>query len=307
MASDKKARHYNSKSKLSKRKIILIVIIAIALVILAVVGVFLLTGMKSGKENGDTFKWGEKITVDDPVLGEVEVNAVQGAKKNTYDNENFKTDENGYKTYYIDGKKVSYTGIDLSEYQGDIDFEAVKNSGVDYVMLRLGGRYYSDEGLLFVDTQFETYFDEAKKAGLDVGVYFFSQATSVGEAEDEAKFIIRKLDGKKLDYPIAFDWETIEGDSARTDYVTETELTDMAIAFCNAINEAGYRSMIYSNTTLMYFTYQLERLKDYDFWIADYEDYPGMHYYFTMWQYDTNGEVDGIDHAVDLNICLKKY
>ncbi len=305
MASDKKARHYNSKSKLSKRKIILIVIIA--LVILAVACAILLTTMKSGGENGDTFKWGEKITVDDPVLGEIEVGAVQGAKKNTYENENFKTDENGYKAYYIDGKKASYTGIDLSEYQGDIDFEAVKNSGVDYVMLRLGGRYYSDEGLLFVDMQFDTYFDEAKKAGLDVGVYFFSQATDVSEAKDEARFIIRKLEGRKLDYPIAFDWETIEGDTARTDYVTETELTDMAIAFCDTINEAGYRSMIYSNTTLMYFTYQLERLKDYDFWIADYEVYPSMYYLFTMWQYDTNGQVDGIDGAVDLNICLKKY
>lgn len=305
MASGKQARHYNSKSKLTKRKIILIVIIAI--VILAVISVVLLTGMKSGGENADIFKRGDKITVDDPVLGEIEVGAIQGAKKNTYENENFKIDENGYKAYYIDGKKASCTGIDLSEYQGDIDFYAVKNSGVDYVMLRLGGRYYSDEGMLFVDMQFDTYYEEAKKAGLDVGVYFFSQATDVSEAEDEAKFIVRKLNGKKLDYPIAFDWETIEGDNARTDYVTETELTDMAIAFCDTINEAGYRSMIYSNTTLMYFTYQLERLQDYDFWIADYEEYPSMHYLFTMWQYDTNGQVDGIDGAVDLNICLKKY
>ncbi|MBQ0097533.1 MAG: glycoside hydrolase family 25 protein [Oscillospiraceae bacterium] len=305
MASGKQARHYNSKSKLTKRKIILIVIIAI--VILAVISVVLLTGMKSGGENADIFKRGDKITVDDPVLGEIEVGAIQGAKKNTYENENFKIDENGYKAYYIDGKKASCTGIDLSEYQGDIDFEAVKNSGVDYVMLRLGGRYYSDEGMLFVDMQFDTYYEEAKKAGLDVGVYFFSQATDVSEAEDEARFIVRKLNGKKLDYPIAFDWETIEGDNARTDYVTETELTDMAIAFCDTINEAGYRSMIYSNTTLMYFTYQLERLQDYDFWIADYEEYPSMHYLFTMWQYDTNGQVDGIDGAVDLNICLKKY
>lgn len=305
MASGKQARHYNSKSKLTKRKIILIVIIAI--VILAVISVVLLTGMKSGGENADIFKRGDKITVDDPVLGEIEVGAIQGAKKNTYENENFKIDENGYKAYYIDGKKASCTGIDLSEYQGDIDFEAVKSSGVDYVMLRLGGRYYSDEGMLFVDMQFDTYYEEAKKAGLDVGVYFFSQATDVSEAEDEAKFIVRKLNGKKLDYPIAFDWETIEGDNARTDYVTETELTDMAIAFCDTINEAGYRSMIYSNTTLMYFTYQLERLQDYDFWIADYEEYPSMHYLFTMWQYDTNGQVDGIDGAVDLNICLKKY
>lgn len=312
----KRNRNREFRKNISKKQIIIISAIS-ALVVVALCFVLCLnlchtqkgdnTETKFVEEETQAFKKGEKITVNDPSLGLIEIEAIKGALKNNYDDENFVKDENGYKAYYIDGKKASCTGIDLSEYQGDIDFDAVKKSGVDYVMLRIGGRYYSDEGKLFDDSQFDTYYENAKKAGLDVGAYFFSQATNEDEAIQEANYIISKLENKTLEYPIAFDWEKIEGDSARTDNVTSTELTDLAIAFCDTVNEAGFKSMIYSNTALMYFTYQLDRLKDYDFWVADYEEYPSMYYYFTMWQYDTDGHIDGIDHSVDLNICLKNY
>lgn len=255
----------------------------------------------------ELIKKGEKIQIQDPELGLIEIEAVAGAVKNNYDNDNFALDDDGFLTYYIDGETASCTGVDLSEYQGDVDLEKVKAAGVDYVMLRIGGRYYSKEGGLYDDDSFLTYYENAKKAGLKVGAYFFSQAASTDDATEEANFVIEKLDGLALDYPVAFDWETIADDSARTDVVTGEMLTDIAEAFCDTLSEQGYDGIIYSNTALMYYMYDLERMKEYEFWVADYAPYPTMYYGFTMWQYTTEGIVDGIDGTVDLNVCFKNY
>ncbi len=298
----------------SKLPIILIFSgIAAAIIIIAVILIVKPSNQKNTKETlfieqeKTLIKDGEIIQINDPELGLIEIEAVKGAPKNTYDQNGFKDDENGYKSYYIDKKEASCTGIDLSEYQGDIDFEAVKNSGVDYVMLRLGGRYYSDEGDMYKDAMFDTYYENAKKVGLKVGAYFFSQASNVEDGIEEAQFAVSILNGKELDYPIAFDWEIISDDSARTDTVTGEDLTDIAIAFCKTLNEKEYKSIIYSNTSLMYYMYDLSKLKEYDFWVADYAELPSMYYNFTMWQYTTEGTVPGINGTVDLNICFKNY
>lgn len=259
------------------------------------------------EQEPDVVKRGEKITINDPSLGKIEIDAVQGFPKNAYENDNFKTDENGMMTYYIDNEVASCMGIDLSEYQGNIDFEAVKNQGFDFVMLRIGGRYYSEEGKFFSDAKFKEYYNNAKAAGLRVGGYFFSQAKNAEEAVAEAQYTLNQIKGMDFDYPIAFDWEIIEGDSARTDNVTNEDLTAAAIAFCDTIKESGHTAIIYANTQLMYYKYNLEELKDIDFWVADYENHPSMYYNFTMWQYNIEGKVDGIEGNVDMNICLKNY
>lgn len=301
-----------------KRTNLVKLLFIISLVIVVAFAAVIIFGGNSGEENDNTetlfveqetqvIKKGEKITINDPLLGTIEIKAVEGFKKNTYDNSNFITDDRGMMTYYIDDQVASCMGVDLSEYQGEVDFEKVKEQGFEFVILRIGGRYYSQEGGLYMDSNFFDYYNAAKDAGLRVGGYFFSQATTAQEAVDEANYVLSQLKNTKLDYPIAFDWEIIEGDTARTDAVTGDELTQCAIAFCDTIKNAGYESIIYSNTSLMYYMYDLELLKDYDFWIADYENHPSMYYHFTMWQYDIEGQVDGIEGNVDMNICLKNY
>lgn len=313
MAKYTKARYAKGGSKLLP----LIIIISIAVVAIIAVAVFTSISIHNRADaNKETLfvehepeviKKGEKITLNDPSLGTIEIEAVAGFPKNTYDNDSFELNEKGMMTYYLDGEVASCMGIDLSEYQGEIDFDKVKSQGFEYVILRIGGRYYGEEGEMYKDAKFLEYYDAATKAGLRVGAYFFSQARNELEAIEEANFVLSILGNKKLDYPIAFDWEHIEGDNARTDNVTGDDLTQAALGFCNTINEAGYNSIIYSNTHLMYYMYDLEKLKDVDFWVADYEQHPSMYYNFTMWQYNIEGSVDGIDGGVDLNICMKNY
>ena len=251
---------------------------------------------------------GETVTINDSVLGTVEIQTVDGVVLNTYDEDNLVLEENGYYSYYVNGEKISEMGVDLSEYQTDIDFQAMKDSGIDFVMLRIGGRYYSDEGGLYQDDAFHDYYEQAKSAGLKVGAYFFSQAASVEDAEEEARFTLELLGGLKLDYPVAFDWETIEDDTARTDGITGEELTLIAEAFCDTISAGGYKTIVYASTSLMLQSYDFETMKDYTFWLADYREFPSsekMYYNFTMWQYTTEGSVDGVNVPVDLNLCLK--
>lgn len=259
------------------------------------------------EQKTEVVKQGEIIQINDPELGLIEIEAIEGVARNNYDKDNFRYDENGFLAYYIDGQKASCIGIDLSEFQGDVDFDALKNAGVDYVMLRLGGRFYGDEGAMYEDTRFSDYYTQAKSAGLRVGAYFFSQAASAEDAKEEGEYALRILGNKQLDYPVAFDWEIIADDDARTDGVSGEELTDIAEQFCDTVSTGGYHAIIYANTHLMYYMYDLTRMKDYEFWVADYGNFPTMYYGFSMWQYTTEGTIDGIDGTVDLNICFKNY
>lgn len=294
-------------------------LIIVSIIIVASVAVLIITSISNRKndfpdketifveQETQVIKKGEKITINDPLLGTIEIDAVEGFPKNTYNNDSFVIDENGMMTYFLEDEVASCMGVDLSEYQGSIDFDAVKSQGFEYVILRIGGRYYGEEGKMYTDSKFFDYYKAATKAGLKVGAYFFSQAKNAEEGAQEANYVLSTLGNINLDYPIAFDWEHIEGDNARTDSVSGEELTNAALAFCNTINDAGYNSIIYSNTHLMYYMYDLEQLKEVDFWIADYEDHPSMYYNFTMWQYSIEGKVAGIDGNVDMNICMKNY
>ena len=250
---------------------------------------------------------GEMVNISDSVMGDIELQTVKGAEINTYTAENLVTDENGIPAYYENGKKISHLGVDLSEYQGSVDFDAMKNAGVEFVMLRIGGRYYGDDGGVYEDKAFDEFYDLAKSAGLKIGAYFFSQANCAEDAQEEANFAVSKLNGRKLDYPLALDWENIAEDAARTDNVTGDALTAIAETFCDTVEAAGYKSIVYSNTQQMFIMYDFETMKDYDFWLADYREFPTMYYKFDMWQYTSEGSIAGVEGTVDLNISFTDF
>ena len=287
--------------------IIAAILLSAALVIGAGWGVSCLLQPKNVNDSGNPVADGEKVTINDSVMGDIELQTVKGAEINTYPAENLVTDENGVPAYYEDGKKISRLGADLSEYQGEVDFAAMKKAGVEFVMLRVGGRYYGDSSGVYEDKLFESYYESAKAAGLKVVAYFFSQANCIEDAKEEAEFTLQKLSGKQLDYPVAFDWENIADDAARTDEVTGDQLTLLAETFCDTITEAGHKAIVYSNTQQMFVMYDFETMKDYDFWLADYRDFPTMYYKFDMWQYTKDGTIDGVEGTVDLNLSFTDF
>lgn len=191
-------------------------------------------------------------------------------------------------------------GIDVSEHQKNIDWEQVKASGVDFVMIRLGYRGYT-EGRLYMDTYFDQHYRGAKEAGLDVGVYFFSQATTVKEARSEARFVLTVLGWRELDMGIAFDWEFVNGD-ARTAAMDGRTMTDCAITFCDIIADAGHSPLVYFNQYQVDNYYILDDLTAYDFWLAKYADEMNFDYPVKMWQYTDSGTVPGIPIPVDVNL-----
>ena len=223
--------------------------------------------------------------------------------KCTYDYRYLK-EENGYKYYEEKEEGVSSAiGIDVSEFQGEIDWNVVKESGIEFAIIRLGYRGYGAEGRLVLDERFEQNIKGAQAAGLKTGVYFFSQAVSDKEAKEEAEFVLQTLEGRKLELPVVFD---TEGDTARTDENTREQFTDNCIIFCDRIEEAGYETMIYANMKWMAFTLYMEELTGYDIWYADYENTPQCPYDFSVWQYSESGSVPGIEGAVDLNVWFQE-
>ena len=222
-----------------------------------------------------------------------------------YDTAQFTLDENGFVTYGDDPEAYE-VGVDVSEHQGEIDWQAVAEAGIDFAVIRIGGRLMQS-GTIFEDKYFRANLEGAKAAGLKVGVYFFSQALNAQEGLEEAEFVLGLLDGVELDYPVVCDWEYLGGNTARTYGAEPAEITAGIDAFCARVEEAGYRGMLYFNAYCGYIKMDLRELTDYDFWYAQYSDVPSYRYHFQMWQYSSSGQVDGIDSDVDLNLCLTPY
>ena len=222
-----------------------------------------------------------------------------------YDTAQFTLDENGF-VAYGDDPEAHEVGVDVSEHQGEIDWQAVAEAGIDFAVIRIGGRLMQS-GTIFEDKHFRANLEGAKAAGLKVGVYFFSQALNAQEGLEEAEFVLGLLDGVELDYPVVCDWEYLGGNTARTYGVEPAEITAGIDAFCARVEEAGYRGMLYFNAYCGYIKMDLRELTDYDFWYAQYSDVPSYRYHFQMWQYSSSGQVDGIDSDVDLNLCLMPY
>ena len=231
-----------------------------------------------------------------------EVPVFENVDPASFDAEKFRLLENGRMTYDDPAYDI-FTGVDVSVFQGDIDWNAVASDGVSFAMLRLGGRGYG-EGTLYEDTNFVKNFKAASAAGLLIGVYFFSQAVTVEEAVQEAKFVIGILNGTQLDLPVAFDWEHVDDTSARTFAIGADQVTSFAKAFCDTITEAGYQAIVYFNREHGYYNYELSLISDYFFWYAEYADRPSFVYDYHLWQYTEKGRVNGIAGNVDLNIAL---
>lgn len=221
---------------------------------------------------------------------------------NPYGPEDFRVEENGYITCLTGEARQ---GIDVSEWQGDIDWQQVKDAGIEFAIIRLGYRR-SETGELSTDEKALANLQGAAEAGIPTGAYFFSQAISTQEALEEAEYALSLLEGYTLTYPLIYDWEYL-GEDARTADVDARTLTDCIKTFCGRVEEAGFQSMIYFNphfheNEVLY----LEELTDYHFWLAMYDtqmDYP---YQIDMWQYSCTGSVPGITGDVDLNLYLPR-
>lgn len=213
------------------------------------------------------------------------------------------------KKYYFDSKGVlsSKVGIDVSYAQGNIDWKKVKAAGVDYVMIRVGYRGYTQGGL-YLDSDFVKNIEGATAAGLDCGVYFYSQAITVEEAILEADFVLKAIKGYKLTYPIAFDTEYVSDPAARTHGLTDKQRTDFAIAFCERIKNNGYYPTIYASKSWLLDEMEFSRINGkFDIWLAEWSDKATFPYTYQMWQYSETGKVNGISGYVDLDVSLFDY
>lgn len=196
----------------------------------------------------------------------------------------------------------SLTGIDVSAYQKTIDWVQVKESGVDFAIIRLAYRGY-EKGTIVDDKYAAANLEGALAAGLDVGVYFFSQALTVEEAVEEAEYVIEKIAGYNVTMPVVYDWEHVSSEDARTADMHDKELlTQCADAFLKTVEEAGYWPMLYFNRRQSQKLLDIAALKEYDFWLAAYTDRMTFPYKIKMWQYTNEGSVPGIEGDVDINV-----
>lgn len=273
--------------------------LVISILALAVSGTALFLALRELKEAEAVPPEEEPVTFR---FGDMVLTPLEGMPVNPYEKAGFSMDEKGRVTYAWNGRRAR-AGVDVSTHQKEIDWPAVAADGVDFAMLRLGHRGYT-EGGLFLDQTFEQNLRGALDAGLDVGVYFFSQAVTPEEAEEEADYVLEILDGQTLAFPVAFDWEPILGDEARTDGLEGETMTRCAAAFCKRIEDAGYRPAVYFNQTQGYLHYDLRELTDYELWLAEYDAEPAFYYHFDLWQYSHTGRVDGIQGDVDLDLAF---
>lgn len=191
-------------------------------------------------------------------------------------------------------------GIDVSKWQGEIDWDKVRNAGVEFAIIRCGYRG-SVSGSLVEDPYFARNIKAAKAAGIQVGVYFFTQAVNEVEAVEEASMVVSLLDGAALDYPVFIDTESAGG-SGRADDLDADSRTAVCAAFCSTIKNAGYEAGVYASRNWYYKRVDAAKLENYTIWLAEYRSAPLYQGYYQMWQYTSKGKIDGIDGNVDLNI-----
>ncbi len=217
---------------------------------------------------------------------------------------------NGKYMDYLDPNVETKVGVDVASFQGDIDWEKVKADGIDFAIVRIGGRGLT-VGSIYDDKKFQQNMEGALAAGLDVGAYFFSQAITVEEAREEAQYVLDKLAPYRhqITMPVVFDWEDMGNSGHRGYRLAPDILSAGANLFCGMMEREGYQPMIYFNRYGGYRSYDLSQMLDYQFWFAQYlstTKFPTFYYDFDMWQYTSKGRVDGIQGDVDVNLYLMK-
>ena len=235
--------------------------------------------------------------------GQVWITPEAGVPVSTFSQKDFSVDEDGRPVYKGDAFTVM-KGVDVSFYQGEIDWDAAAADGIQFAFIRCGYRGYT-EGVLKPDEQFEANIAGALKAGLKVGVYFFSQAVTPAEAAEEAAYALKLIAPYQVTLPVVFDWERIDGqETARTNNLDSATLTDCAVAFCQAVKAAGYTPGVYFYRNTGYYGFDLTKLTDYVFWLGTPGGYPDFYYAHTIWQYSFEGAVDGIAGSADLDLLF---
>ena len=205
------------------------------------------------------------------------------------------------------GEKAEQIGIDVSFYNGSINWPAVKNAGIDFVIIRIGGRGWSS-GLLYNDSCFYSYIQGAKSAGLKVGVYFYSTAINAREAVEEASVTLERLNGTRLDFPIFIDME-FSGDypAGRSDNLTPAQRVEIAQAFCETVKSYGYEAGVYAGLNYFYYSFNFPSISQYTIWLANYTSenrLPEFTYGYDIWQFTDRAYVNGVSGAVDMNVIF---
>lgn len=225
---------------------------------------------------------------------------------NDYAQENLQVLESGEFQYLQDGTVVSHKGIDVSSHQGNIDWQRVADDGVEFAFIRTALRGYST-GKLVEDENCEANIKGARDAGIHVGLYIFSQAVNEEEMLEEANLIIDDAKEYGVDGPIVIDVEKVSSSKARMNALTVEERTNLVLLFCQTVENAGYKPMIYHNTEMGALMIDIAALEDYDKWYASYAETMFYPYQYDIWQYSSKGKVDGISTDVDMNISFTEF
>ena len=195
-------------------------------------------------------------------------------------------------------------GVDISGWQGKIDWQALKNSGIDFAMIRVGVRKLND-GEIVEDSYFKYNIEQANYYDVPVGVYFFSSAKNEYEVIEEATFTLNLIKNYKITYPVAYDFESFE--SGRVSKVSDEVINYNALVFLDYMKSHGYNGMLYGNKTAMETRWDLSRFSNYKKWLAHYMDGVSYKGNYDMWQYTDIGRVNGILADVDLNEAYFAY
>ena len=234
------------------------------------------------------------------VTTDVQYSVQNQRTENTYDMSRFRLTD-GIGTYE-DEDYTSRFGVDVSYHNEDVDFAALKKAGVSFVMIRCGYRGYTN-GTISEDEKFREYIQAAEDAGLDAGVYFFSQAVTAEEAAEEARFVLEEIRSYNITMPVVYDNEIItEDENARGNAISIQQRTDDAVVFLENIRQAGYTPMLYASTQTYDELYDYTYLNDYDTWIAQYESLNTYPYAYSMWQYSDAGIENTALAGLDLDI-----
>lgn len=247
-------------------------------------------------KNVDVFETVQYVALPDIRLSIVQEKDIDIEEEDTKQSDVYKDDtENTKNTKSTD---IIDFGIDVSAWQKDIDWKKVKESGVDFAIIRCGYRG-SKTGALVEDSYFYKNLTEAKEAGVEVGVYFFTQAVNETEAVEEASMVLALVGDTELEYPIFIDTENTNGRADGIDKATRTAVCD---AFCKTVERAGKKAGIYASRNWFNNKLYDDKLEEHIRWVAEYASTTAYARRYEMWQYTSSGSIDGIEGRVDLDI-----
>ena len=284
-----KGRYQKEDSVLLWQIILVWAIVFILLAVLIVVAIHMI---------GELFV-GDAANIDnkEPQKGQIVVPEVCPAKLTDLTPEDFSYDG----AYLACNAKPFERGVDVSHYQGEIDWQKVRDAGFTFAIIRIGGRGYGEEGRLYEDESAQRNYEGAKAAGLKVGAYFFSQAITEIEAREEAHYALSLIEDWEMDLPLVFDWEYM-GEDARTAEMEEADKIRFTKAFCKVVEYAGVEPMVYVAPWASV-DYMLA-VEQYPIWLVLYSDQMTFKYHFDYWQYSCTGKVPGIEGDVDINLYI---